>query len=106
MNLKVGFYYVYLAILSFRASLVAQMVKNLSAMQKTWVQSLGSVPGLGRFPGEENGSPLWYSCLENHMHRGAWWATVHGVSESNQSMKAIWNKNLCRETGLPWWPSG
>jgi len=60
------------------------MVKNLPAMQKTWVRSLGSVPGLGRFPGEENGNPLQYSCLENPMDRGAWWATVHGVSKSNQ----------------------
>ena len=42
-------------------SLVAQMVKNLSAMKDT----LGSIPGLGRSPGEENGSPLQYSCLEN-----------------------------------------
>ena len=47
-------------------SLVAQMVKNLSAMKDT----LGSIPGLGRSPGEENGSPLQYSCLENSMDRG------------------------------------
>ena len=40
----------------------------------------GSIPGLGRSPGEENGNPLQYSCLENPMHRGAWWATVHGVA--------------------------
>ena len=38
----------------------------------------GSIPGSGRFPGEGNGSPLQYSCLENPMDRGAWWATVHG----------------------------
>ena len=37
----------------------------------------GSVPGLGRFPGEGNGNPLQYSCLENPMDGGAWWATVH-----------------------------
>ena len=41
---------------------------------------LGSIPGLGRSPGEENGNPLQYSCLENPMDRGAWWATVHGVA--------------------------
>ena len=40
---------------------------------------LGSIPRLGRSPGEGNGSPLQYSCLENPMHREAWWATVHGV---------------------------
>ena len=37
----------------------------------------GSVPGLGKSPGEGNGNPLQYSCLENPMNRGAWWATVH-----------------------------
>ena len=41
----------------------------------------GSIPGLGRFPGEGNGYPLQYSCLENSMDRGAWWAKVHEVSE-------------------------
>ena len=43
---------------------------------------LGSVPGLRRSPGERNGYPLQYSCLENAMDRGAWWATVHGVAKS------------------------
>ena len=43
---------------------------------------LGLIPGLGRSPGEENGYPLQYSCLENSMDRGAWWATVHGVAMS------------------------
>ena len=42
----------------------------------------GSVPGLERSPGEGNGNPLQYSCLENPMDRGAWWATVHGVAKS------------------------
>ena len=42
---------------------------------------LGSIPGLGGSPGEGNGNPLQYSCLENAMDRGAWWATVHGVAE-------------------------
>ena len=43
---------------------------------------LGSVPGLGRSPGEGNGNPLQYSCLETSMDRGAWWATVHEVARS------------------------
>ena len=43
---------------------------------------LGSIPELGRSPGEGNGNPLQYSCLENPMEGGAWWATVHGVTES------------------------
>ena len=47
-------------------------------MQETWVQSLGG----GRSPGEANGNPLQYSCLENPMDGEAWWATVHGVAKS------------------------
>ena len=47
------------------------------------VRDLGSIPGLGRFPGEGNGNPLQYSYLENPMDRGAWWATVHWVTESD-----------------------
>ena len=43
---------------------------------------LGSIPGLGRSPGEGHGNPLQYSCLENPMDRGAWRATVHGVTKS------------------------
>ena len=44
---------------------------------------LGSIPGSGRSPGERNGHPLQSSCLEHPMDRGAWWATVHGVAESD-----------------------
>ena len=43
---------------------------------------LGSIPGTGRSPGEGNGNPLQYSCLENPVDGGAWWATVHGVAKS------------------------
>ena len=99
------------------ASLVAQLVKNLPAMQETLVQfldqedwlekeqatlpvflgfpggsdgkesacnagDLGSTPGLGRSPGEGNGNPLQYSCLETSMNRGAWQATVHAMTKS------------------------
>ena len=42
----------------------------------------GLIPGLGRSPGEGNGNPLQYSCLENPMDRGAWWAAVHRVTKS------------------------
>ena len=51
------------------------MVKNLPAMQETWVQSLGQEDP----PGKENGYPLQYSCLENPTDRGAWWAMVHST---------------------------
>ena len=42
---------------------------------------LDSISGSGRSSGEENGNPLWYSCLENPMDRGAWQATVHGIAK-------------------------
>ena len=45
----------------------------------------GLIPGSGRSPGEENGYPLQYSCLENSMDRGAWWTTVHGIAESDMT---------------------
>ena len=54
------------------------MVKNLPAMQETWDRILG----LGRSPGEGDGYPLQYSCLENPMDGGAWWAAVHVVARS------------------------
>ena len=46
----------------------------------------GSIPGSGRSPGEGNGNPLQYSCLENSMEGGAWWATVHGVAKSRTQL--------------------
>ena len=58
--------------------LVAQRLKRLPAMQETWVRSLGQEDP----PGEGNGNPLQYSCLENPMDRGPWWATVHRVTKS------------------------
>ena len=54
------------------------MVKNLPAN----VEDVGLIPGSGRSPGEGNGNPLHYSCLENSMDRGAWWSTVHGVTKT------------------------
>ena len=47
---------------------------------------LDSIPGSGRSPGEGNGNPLQYSCLENPMDGGAWWATVHGVAKSRTQL--------------------
>ena len=43
---------------------------------------LGSILGLGRYPGEGNGYPLQYSCLEDSLERGAWWATANGITKS------------------------
>ena len=48
---------------------------------------LGSIPGLGRSPGEGNGNPLQCSCLENPRDRGAWWAAVYGVAQSRTRLK-------------------
>ena len=50
---------------------------------------LGSIPGSGRSPGEGNGNPLQYSCLENPMDGGAWWATVHGVTKSRTRLSDL-----------------
>ena len=50
------------------------------------VGDLGSIPGSGRSPGEENGNPLQYSYLENPMEGGACWATVHGVAKSQTQL--------------------
>ena len=63
------------------ASQVVLVVKNLSATARD-MRDAGSIPGSGRSPGGGHGNPLQYSCLENPMDRGAWWATVHGVAKS------------------------
>ena len=60
---------------------VALVVKNLSASAGN-VRDSGSIPGSRRSPGGVHGNPLQYSCLENAMDRGAWWATVHRVTKS------------------------
>ena len=60
------------------ASLVAQQQENLSAMQETGAGDAGSISRSGRSPGEGNGNPLQYSCLESPMDREAWQATVYG----------------------------
>ena len=52
---------------------MALVVKNPPADAGD-IRDTGSIPGLGRSPGERNGNPLQYSCLENSMHKGAWWA--------------------------------
>ena len=67
------------------------VTKNLPANAGD-TEDMGSIPGSGRTPGEGNDTLLQYSCLENSMDRGAWWATVHGVTKS-------WSKlNIYRHT--------
>ena len=78
--LKLSYYYYYFYSTSYTlgASLVAQMVKASACS----AGDLDLIPGSGRSPGEGNGNPLQYSCLENSMNGGAWWAIVHGVSKN------------------------
>ena len=65
-----------------------KVVKNLPSSAKD-ARDTSMIPGLGRSPGEENGNPLQYSCLENSMGRGAWQATVHRVAELDTSEQLI-----------------
>ena len=54
---------------------------------------MGFIPELGSSPGKGNGNPLQYSCLKNSMDRGAWWATVYGVSKSQTQL----SEHTCTE---------
>ena len=57
----------------------------------------GSIPESGRYPGEGNGNPLQYSCLENSMDGGVWWATVHGVTKSQTGLSDFtFSKKICK----------
>ena len=67
-------------------NLVVLVVKNPPANVGD-IRDAGSVPGLGRSPGGGHDNPLQYSCLENLMDRGAWWATVHRVTKSRTRLK-------------------
>ena len=61
------------------------MVKNPPASAGD-TGDAGLIPGLGRYPAGGNGNPVQYSCLENPMDRGAWWAIVHGVAKSQTQL--------------------
>ena len=66
------------------ASQVALVAKNLPANVGD-IRDAGSIPWLGRSTGGGNGNPLQYSCLENPMGRGAWWTTVHVITQSDMT---------------------
>ena len=70
------------------ASHVALVIKNPPANAGD-VRDAHSIPGLRRSPGEGNGNPLQYSCLENPTDRGAWWAPVHRVSQNGTRLKQL-----------------
>ena len=80
-----------------QASLVTQTVENLLQCRR-----LGSIPGSGRSPLEGSGNPLQYSCLENSMDRGAWWATVHVVAESLDITEWL-TLSLSAYYNFTWW---
>ena len=89
------------------ASQVVLVIKNPPANSGDLRHS-GSIPGWGRSPGGGHGNPLQDSCLENHMDRGAWWATVHGVSKSRARLsntRTHWKKCCSSFTQLVTWPS-
>ena len=82
------------------------LFKNLAVLSLNWASQLvlvvtnppanaedrrdeGSIPGLGRSPGEGNGNPFQYSCLEHPMDKGAWWATVHNVAKSQTQLQRL-----------------
>ena len=71
------------------------MVKNLPASSGD-VKDTGSIPGLGRFPGEGHGDPRQYSCLKNPMDRGAWRATAHRVTKSQTRLNRLSTHDMLR----------
>ena len=70
---------------NYPPSQVALVVKNPPANAGD-IKDVGSIPGLGRSPGEGHGNPLQYSFLENSKDRGAWQTTVHGVAKSQTQL--------------------
>ena len=68
------------------------VVKNSHANAED-IRDGGSIPGLGRSPGEGNGTPFQYSCLENPMDRGAWRVIVHGTAKSQTQLKQLSSSN-------------
>ena len=66
------------------------VVKNLLANAED-VRDVSLIPESGRYPAEGHGNPIQYSCLENPMDRGAWWATVHRVTKNQTQLKQLSN---------------
>ena len=77
-----------------KASQVALVIKNLPAN----AGDIRDFPGSGRSPGGGNGNPLQYYCLENPMDRGTWWATVHGVADSQTRLKWLSMRLFCQKS--------
>ena len=81
-----------------RASQVVLVVKNSPASAEN-IRDVGSIPGWKRSPGGGRGNPLQYSCPENPMDRGPWWAMVHSVAKSwtRLSTHALCEKQIAAE---------
>ena len=77
--------FVLLTIIHTMGNLGGSVVKNMPAK----AGDSCSIPGWGSSPGEENGNPLQYSCLENLMDRGAWRVTVHGVAKNQTQLSNL-----------------
>ena len=75
--------------LKVRTSFLGSTSGKESVCQCRRCKRLGLIPGLGRSPGGGHGNPLQYSCLENPIDRGAWWATFHGVAKSQTRLKQL-----------------
>ena len=71
----------YYGFLTYNMSDMTQWVKNPPANAGD-IRDVGSIPRLGRSPGEGNSNPVQYSCLGNPMDRGAWWSPVHGIAKT------------------------
>ena len=78
-----GVYGAFLLAQTVKTGIPGGSVGNKSACS---AGDLGPIPGSGRYPGEGNGNPLQYSCLENSMDRGAWWATIYGSQRVRQDL--------------------
>ena len=87
-----------------RVSQVTLMLKNLPANAGD-VRDSDSIPGSGRFPGGEHGNALQYSCLENPMDRGAWWAILHRITKSWTWLKQLsMHRNTANTQQIfQWW---
>ena len=70
----------------FRQNAISYLLDSSGLDGKESACNVGSIPGSGRSPGEGNGYPFQYPCLENFMDRGAWWVTVHGVTKSQTQL--------------------
>ena len=69
---------------------------SASGMELACQHRRHKIPGSGSFPGVGNGNPLQYSCLENPVNRGAWWATVHAIAKSQTRLKQLSMHIYCK----------